>query len=105
MDKCREEFEAEMAKLGDCVDMRRAKNGDEEYMACDAALAWRMWKKSRENIASILEGMDVSIDVSTCDEDSGNRYFGSITECVELDGCKNGLMLLVQNAEPNFKVY
>lgn len=50
MDKCREEFESEMAKLGDCVDMRRAKNGDEEYMAWDVGLAWRMWKASRENI-------------------------------------------------------
>lgn len=50
VDKSREQFEAEMAKLGDCVDMRRAKNGDEEYMAWDVALAWKMWQASREAI-------------------------------------------------------
>lgn len=47
MDESRKQFEAEMAKLGDCVDMRRAKNGDEEYMAWDVRLAWRFWKLSR----------------------------------------------------------
>lgn len=40
VDKSRAQFEAEMAKLGDCVDMRRAKNGDEEYMEWDVRLAW-----------------------------------------------------------------
>lgn len=50
MDESRKQFEAEMAKLGDCVDMRRAKNGDEEYMAWDVALAWRFWKLSRAAI-------------------------------------------------------
>lgn len=43
MDESRKRFEAEMAKLGDCVDMRRAKNGDEEYMSWDVSLAWRFW--------------------------------------------------------------
>jgi hypothetical protein len=50
MDESRKQFEAEMAKLGDCVDMRRAKNGDEEYMAWDVRLAWRFWKLSRAAI-------------------------------------------------------
>lgn len=50
VDKSREQFEAEMAKLGDCVDMRRAKNGDNEYMAWDVALAWKMWQASRAAI-------------------------------------------------------
>lgn len=48
VDKSREQFEAEMAKLGDCVDMRRAKNGDEEYMEWDVRLAWKMWQESRK---------------------------------------------------------
>lgn len=46
----REQFEAEMAKLGDVVDMRRAKNGDMGYMAWDVSLAWRMWQASREAV-------------------------------------------------------
>lgn len=50
MDESRKQFEAEMAKLGDCVDMRRAKNGDEEYMAWDVRLAWRFWNLSRAAI-------------------------------------------------------
>lgn len=50
MDESRKQFEAEMAKLGDCVDMRRAKNGDEEYMEWDVRLAWKMWQASREAI-------------------------------------------------------
>lgn len=49
----REQFEAEMAKLGDVVDMRRAKNGDMEYMAWDVLLAWRMWQASREALKPV----------------------------------------------------
>ncbi|WP_311395809.1 DUF551 domain-containing protein [Escherichia coli] len=48
--------------------------------------------------------MEVSIDVSTCDADLGNRYFGTVTEALELDTAKNGYILLVQDAEPNFDV-
>ncbi|EBY8337241.1 DUF551 domain-containing protein [Salmonella enterica subsp. enterica] len=52
----------------------------------------------------LIEGMEVSIDVSTCDADAGNRYFGTVTEVSELDTAKNGYILLVQDAEPNFDV-
>ncbi|EEC0801271.1 DUF551 domain-containing protein, partial [Salmonella enterica subsp. enterica] len=48
--------------------------------------------------------MEVSIDVSTCDTDAGNRYFGTVTEVSELYTAKNGYILLVQDAEPNFDV-
>ncbi len=51
-----------------------------------------------------VEGMEVSVDVSTCDADAGHRYFGTVTEVSELDGAKNGYILLVQDAEPNFDV-
>ncbi|EBY2674705.1 DUF550 domain-containing protein [Salmonella enterica subsp. enterica serovar Schwarzengrund] len=50
-----------------------------------------------------IEGMEVSIDVSTCDADAGHRYFGTVTEISELDTAKNGYILLVQDAKPNFK--
>lgn len=52
----------------------------------------------------LIEGMEVSIDVSTCDADAGNRYFGTVTEVSELDTAKNGYILLVQDAKPNFDV-
>lgn len=56
------------------------------------------------NLPALIEGMEVSIDVSTCDADLGNRYFGTVTEASELDTAKNGYILLVQDAEPNFDV-
>ncbi|HFP5575966.1 TPA: DUF551 domain-containing protein, partial [Escherichia coli] len=56
------------------------------------------------NLPELIEGMEVSIDVSTCDADLGNRYFGTVTEVLELDTAKNGYILLVQDAEPNFDV-
>lgn len=56
------------------------------------------------NLPELIEGMEVSIDVSTCDADLGNRYFGTVTEALELYTAKNGYILLVQDAEPNFDV-
>lgn len=55
-------------------------------------------------LPELIEGMEVSIDVSTCDADAGNRYFGTVTEVSELDTAKNGYILLVQDAKPNFDV-
>ncbi|ENX5566063.1 hypothetical protein ACFQCS_001296 [Salmonella enterica] len=56
------------------------------------------------NLPELIEGMEVSIDVSTCDADAGNRYFGTVTEVSELYTAKNGYILLVQDEEPNFDV-
>ena len=56
------------------------------------------------NLPELIEGMEVSIDVSTCDADLGNRYFGTVTEALELDTAKNGYILQVQDTEPNFDV-
>lgn len=55
-------------------------------------------------LPELIEGMEVSVDVSTCDFDAGHRYFGTVTEVSELDTAKNGYILLVQDAEPNFDV-
>lgn len=46
-------------------------------------------------LPELIVGMEVSIDVSTCDADAGNRYFGTVTEVSELDTAKNGYILLV----------
>ena len=56
-----------------------------------------------KEIAELVEGMEVSIDVSTGDHDSGNRLFGTVTLAQENQGSKHGLILLVQNPEANFK--
>lgn len=55
-------------------------------------------------LPELIEGMEVSIDVSTCGADVGNRYFGTVTEVSELYTAKNGYILLVQDAKPNFDV-
>lgn len=50
-----------------------------------------------------IRGMSVSVDVSTGDHDAGNRYFGTVTEVMDCFEDKNGVTLLVQEAEPNFE--
>ncbi len=54
------------------------------------------------DIAKLVEGMFVSVDVSTCDADAGNRYFGTVSAVQEHNIAKNGVMLLVEDAQPNF---
>ncbi|MDQ0082872.1 hypothetical protein J2W35_003231 [Variovorax boronicumulans] len=55
-----------------------------------------------DEMRSFIEGMSVSVDVSTGDDDAGNRYFGTVTEVMDDNADKHGVTLLVQNAEPNF---
>lgn len=55
------------------------------------------------NLPELIEGMTVSVDVSTCDADAGHRLFGIVNECAELETVRHGMILLVQNPEPNFK--
>ena len=54
------------------------------------------------DIAELVTGMSVSVDVSTGDDDAGNRYFGTVTVAQEDPHDKHGLTLLVQDAKPNF---
>ncbi|ECD8482158.1 DUF551 domain-containing protein [Salmonella enterica] len=75
------------------------------WNACRAAMLQGSQHVSQTyNLPELIEGMEVSIDVSTCDADLGNRYFGTVTEALELDTAKNGYILLVQDAEPNFDI-
>jgi hypothetical protein len=55
-----------------------------------------------DELRSFIEGMSVSMDVSTGDHDAGHRYFGIINEVMDDDGDKNGVTLLVYEAHPNF---
>ena len=73
--------------------------------ACHAAMLQGSQPVSQTyKLPELIEGMEVSIDVSTCDADLGNRYFGTVTDSLELDTAKNCYILLVQDAEPNFDV-
>lgn len=52
----REAFEAFMeGRFGDTVDRRRAKNGDQGYMAWDMAMAWVVWE-ARAQPAPVAPG-------------------------------------------------
>ncbi len=56
------------------------------------------------DIAALVEGMEVSIDVSTGEHDARHRLFGTVTLAQENQGSKHGLILLVHEPTPNFKV-
>lgn len=59
---------------------------------------------SREYLARLVEGMEVSVDISTCEDDAHNRVFGKITEAMDHPEGKHGVILLVQSdVQPNFK--
>ncbi|EAA1888874.1 DUF551 domain-containing protein [Salmonella enterica subsp. enterica serovar Fluntern] len=82
---------------------------DHGWNACRATLHHDLEKLNQPvsqtyELPELIEGMEVSIDVSTCDADAGNRYFGTVTEVSELYTAKNGYILLVQDAKPNFDV-
>jgi|GEM_PF-3232914 len=55
-----------------------------------------------DEMRRFIEGMAVSVDVSTCDADEGHRYFGTVTEVMDDITDKHGVVLLVQSAKPNF---
>lgn len=105
-----------LALLDENIQLQREKDAIE---AVALALALRDdMRQAREQLAvltaepvsqtyelpELIEGMEVSVDVSTCDFDAGHRYFGTVTEVSELDSAKNGYILLVQDAKPNFDV-
>lgn len=54
-------------------------------------------------LRELIEGMSVSVDVSTGEDDAGHRYFGTVTEVMDAPDDKCGVTLLVQDAEPNFE--
>jgi hypothetical protein len=58
---------------------------------------------SRETLQALIEGMTISIDVSTGDHDSDHRYYGIINEVMDDPASKHGVTLLVYDAKPNFK--
>lgn len=86
----------------------------DEYACCIAADMWNACRAAMlqggqpvsqtYGLPELIEGMEVSVDVSTCDFDAGHRYFGTVTEVSELYTAKNGYILLVQDAKPNFDV-
>lgn len=50
------------------------------WNACRAAMLQGAEPVSQTyELPELIEGMEVSIDVSTCDADAGNRYFGTVT--------------------------
>lgn len=69
-----------------------------------AGTAVTLKQATEDDLAELLQDLTVSVDVSTCDEDAGNRYFGTVTEVMHSPDDKLGITLLVQDARPNFDV-
>lgn len=90
---------------GDRVELARDEEG---YFSSNTRFAFDVWLAAKGqameemDIASIVEGLAVSVDVSTGDHDSGNRYFGYIGEVMECETEPHGVILLVHDVEPNF---
>ena len=74
----------------------------DDHAAVITALRAQQPAPAGATLRSMIEGMSVSVDVSTGDHDAGHRYFGTVTEVMECEGDKHGVTLLVQDAEPNF---
>lgn len=59
-------FESFVAqKFGELVDQRRAKNGDNEYMAWDMAMAWIVWQGRSAMIQPVSQGYKLPEDNET----------------------------------------
>ncbi len=57
----------------------------------------------KDEIRTFIEGMSVSVDVSTSEEDAGRRYYGTVSEVMDDELDKHRVILLVQNnVRPNF---
>ena len=69
----------------------------------EKALAQPEQALTGQDIAALVTGMEVSIDVSTGDHDSGHRLFGVVDLVQQSQGSKHGLILLVQETKANFK--
>ncbi|WP_137917117.1 hypothetical protein [Hydrogenophaga sp. 2FB] len=55
-----------------------------------------------ERYRALIEGMSVSVDVSTGEADAGHRLFGTVCEVMDDPQSKHGVTLLIQDAEPNY---
>ena len=74
-----------------------------EYEKTIAAVERETLAQPEQDIAALVTGMEVSIDVSTGDHDSGHRLFGVVDLVQENQGSKHDLILLVQEPKANFK--
>lgn len=73
-----------------------------EGQAAAEAPAAEMPPRMIHSMRDYIEGMSVSVDVSTGEHDAHHRYFGTVTEVMDDPEDKHGVTLLVQDAKPNF---
>jgi hypothetical protein len=59
-------------------------------------------ERMSDQLRAFIVGMSVSVDVSTGDHDADHRYFGVVSEVMDDEREKNGVMLLVYDGTPNF---
>jgi hypothetical protein len=91
---CGEDVQLYESATGDVVEL--PENGEGEPIS-------HFVPPTREQLAELVEGMEVSVDVSTGDHDAEHRIFGKITEAMDHPGAKHDVILLVQDGiERNF---
>lgn len=56
-----------------------------------------------DGFRNLLEGMSISVDVSTDESNAGNRLFGTISEVMDSKDEKFGVILLVNDQEANYE--
>ena len=91
--------------IGEAIDKLAQKESEvQESEVTKPADSGRVGDRMSDELRHFIEGMSVSVDVSTSEGDAGNRYFGTVTEVMDNRGDKHGVTLLVQDAEPNFAI-
>jgi hypothetical protein len=86
-----------------CLEYIETDKHERKYVRHAIKAALEQPVQEPTDIAALVEGMEVSIDASTGEHDSDNRLFGTVTLAQENQGSKHGLILLIQDAEPNFQ--
>ena len=59
--------------------------------------------QSKDCLGRLVQGMAVSVDISTGDSEAGKRYFGTIADVLETPSTRHGLTLLVTAATSDFE--
>ena len=90
--KARQEQEP-VAVCNNCRGLGYRCEANGETIPCDLC---------HDKLCELLEGMAVSVDVSTGEHDAGHRLFGYVSEAMEDAAEKNGVVLLVNNLTANF---
>lgn len=83
----------------------RAKDGN--FLAEESRLLHKSWEAAQPRPEALnldaLAGLAVSVDVDGLFDSEGRRLFGEVTHWQKNEGSPHGIILLIQDPEPNWK--